>query len=129
MSLHRCVYTSRGRNLGRADLDAILASCERNSPGRAITGMLLFDRGHFVQLLEGPRAEVTACFLTIGADPRHSDVHLLAAGPLDARLFADWSMHYVPEHGRRGDILRRYSAGQGFRPDELSIAGLEQICL
>jgi Sensors of blue-light using FAD. len=101
MELYRIIYASRAEGVSKQDINDILAACERNNPRRHITGMLLFDNGHFLQLLEGRRAAVSERLLKIARDPRHHDLEVLTCGPIDARLFTDWSMHHVVAHGAR----------------------------
>jgi hypothetical protein len=129
MPLHRLAYSSYADGLSQDDLTDILAACERNNPAAHLTGMLLFDSGRFVQLLEGPRDALTKRFLSIASDPRHHGVEILVAGPIDSRLFGDWSMHYVPAHGSRADLLRKYRCSDEFIPGEMSTSALEHLCL
>ena len=129
MPLHRLIYTSRSRCGRRGDVAAILESAERNNAAASITGMLLFDRNRFVQLLEGPRDRISALFVGIAQDERHTDVEILVAGAIESRIFADWRMHEVPEDGERRSILARYSSGPEFDPREMSVSAIEHLCL
>lgn len=127
MPLFRLAYTSAARQLAPADIEAILAASRRNNGDAGITGMLLFDSDIFLQVLEGAREDVSACFLRIAEDPRHRDVQLLSAGDVDERLFAEWSMHYVPSRGGQSKILDRYSAACGFHPADLTSRSVEAL--
>ena len=75
-----------------ADLEAILTASRRNNAKRGVTGMLCHYDGSFLQFLEGEDADVEAIFGVIAADPRHSGLVRLYSRPIDARLFANWSM-------------------------------------
>jgi hypothetical protein len=91
--LHSVVYISTMRTgLGKTDVEAILASAQRNNGSRQLTGVLLQYAGHFVQALEGPGEALDEIFGRIGADPRHDDLTVLERAPLPARRFPDWSM-------------------------------------
>jgi len=129
MPLFRLAYLSSACRPAPEDLEAILAASRRNNDAEGITGMLLFDSDVFLQVLEGARAAVSACFLRIARDPRHRDVEVLNACNVDERLFADWSMHYVPTQGERSRILNRYSAARGFRPADLTSRSVEALAL
>lgn len=57
-----------------------------------ITGVLLVDKGHFIQLLEGYRDELDVLMATICSDARHHDVCILMDEPISSRSFGDWNM-------------------------------------
>lgn len=95
--LHHLVYMSsaNGRATAR-ELDDILAQSRRRNRADAITGLLLYHEGNFMQVLEGPEDPVQACYDRIAADPRHHDVLLLLSEPVAQRCFAGWDMAYMP---------------------------------
>lgn len=128
MSLHKLIYVSKPQISGRADVDQILEASERNNGPRGLTGMLLFDGDSFLQLLEGDRAEISQLFLSIAADSRHSDVEIIASGPTECRLFADWSMRYVST-SREAPALIKYASRRKFDARALSVTAIEQLCL
>jgi hypothetical protein len=71
--------------------DILAVSRERNAP-QGLTGLLLHDRRQFFQIIEGERAPVGATLLRIADDARHRDLRVLAARPVEFRLFSNWSM-------------------------------------
>jgi hypothetical protein len=129
MGLHRLIYCSRARDVSRADLEEILAACERNNPAESVTGMLLFDSEHFLQLLEGGRPAVSDCYRRICNDPRHGEVEILSCGPTDFRLFERWSMRYLAGDGAKGLDLPRFTLFGTFNPYEMTASSVEQLCL
>ncbi len=56
----------------------ILRKSKANNPALGITGVLCFSEGIFLQVLEGGRSAVNRLYNRIAADPRHTDVELLA---------------------------------------------------
>jgi hypothetical protein len=99
-SLHRLVYYSRNRILGTpvqvaAELDAILASAQRNNSLIHVTGALIFNTGIFAQVLEGTRHDIELTFERIQRDPRHGNVEVLAFEEVQNRGFPSWSMAFV----------------------------------
>ena len=60
-----------------------------------ITGLLLSSEGHFVQLLEGPEAEVHALYTRIKHDQRHQNVQLVGQGAAQQRYFTPWHMGFA----------------------------------
>ena len=100
-SLVRIVYVSRAvpSDLPAAEasarIDDILAASRRNNARCGVTGALIFNRGTFGQILEGPEDAVEETFLRIEADPRHDEVQVLDLKTIDAPAFGDWSMGFV----------------------------------
>ena len=80
--------------VGEAELTRLLAQSRAYNATHGITGLLLYNDGRFVQLLEGGEAAVRAVFARITRDPRHAGVVALADGPAAHRLFAEWSMAF-----------------------------------
>lgn len=86
------------------EIDAIVASSQRNNPARGVTGILVVAGEVCFQLLEGPAAAVTALYAKIERDPRHDRVLILSVEEGDfGRLCPDWAM-------ARLDLTRSASA-------------------
>lgn len=93
MSIRQLVYASH-QNFpfdGLALVSLLYRARERNRQ-LAITGVLLYSEGLFVQCLEGESDRVEALFSRIAADQRHNDVVLLQSIETGMRHFSDWSM-------------------------------------
>ena len=119
MSLFRIIYCSESAGLDKNDIDRILETSERNNSGVSVTGMLLFDAGSFLQLLEGSRAHVTETFCRISSDPRHKNIELISANTVPSRMFGDWSMNYISITGEAGRLLQKYQVDKTFDPHVL----------
>lgn len=89
--LIQVVYRSRSITDANGERD-ILEASRRNNPARDITGVLVSHGGWFMQVLEGPAAEVSALLKRIEQDNRNGQFLLLRAMPIDTRDFGDWSM-------------------------------------
>ena len=96
MSLHQIIYISMASGVGpsQGDLQALLAQCVRHNQAAGITGLLLYARGGYMQLLEGESAAVEDLFARIRQDPRHSRVTTLLHGPIGVRSFPQWAMAF-----------------------------------
>jgi len=63
-----------------------------------ITGLLVcrynpdYKRGNFLQVLEGPDAQLEDVWRRISNDKRHHTILVVEEGELETRMFADWSM-------------------------------------
>jgi len=96
--LYSLVYFSRSTvEPGRveAEIRSILDSARRQNSKRDVTGALLFSRGFFAQVLEGPLSSIQSTLEKIRTDTRHTDVSVLNCRPVAKRSFASWSMAYA----------------------------------
>lgn len=75
-------------------LTEILDASVRHNREKNITGLLLYRRGSFMQVLEGEAADVDELYRRIGRDPRHYHLIELLREPLAERNFARWSMGF-----------------------------------
>ena len=89
------IYRSIATEVPReADLVALLEHARPANAARGITGMLLYQNGRYMQMLEGVESAVRDLFAAISADRRHRDVKVVATGALAKRHFSDWSMGF-----------------------------------
>ena len=98
--IYRVLYCSRNTLVGSpAEIEAgiahILQASRRNNARVGVTGGLLFSDGCFAQVLEGPIDRVESVFERIQCDPRHADVTVLQANPIETRDFPEWSMAFA----------------------------------
>jgi hypothetical protein len=96
MAVRRIIYTSiPADGLTPGDINAILVSARANNRERAVSGLLIYSSGIFVQALEGDDASVSEIFERIQADTRHHSVEVVTDSAVDRRIFADWSMGFT----------------------------------
>ena len=90
------IYTSTASEaFAWTDLEILRHECECRNEVEQITGMLLYDGSHFMQVLEGDETKVLALFEQIKTDPRHKNVEDLINNPLGKRNFKDWAMGLI----------------------------------
>ena len=78
------------------DLDEILLSARRRNVALGISGMLLYYRGQFVQILEGRKAVVDNIYQNhISPDTRHTGLNKVLEKTIAHRSFSEWSMGFV----------------------------------
>jgi hypothetical protein len=95
MSLCALVYVSLAvKPMQDDDLKLLLKYARIKNERLAVTGMLLYRDGFFMQALEGEEETVDALFDRIRQDSRHRDVLLVYKEPIQARSFPDWSMGF-----------------------------------
>ncbi len=86
--------STASRPLDEADMNSILEVSREKNKSADITGLLLYSREHFIQVLEGTEANVHETFARIKADPRHQNVTTMIEDKVKKRFFTDWSMAY-----------------------------------
>lgn len=96
MSFHQFVYISTAvPDISHTDLDAILCSAREFNHRHEITGMLLFCKRTFMQVLEGEKESIQNLMeQRINRDRRHYGIHMVNESVIPQRSFADWSMGF-----------------------------------
>jgi hypothetical protein len=77
------------------EVNNLLTGAREYNLKASISGVLLFTAHTFLQVLEGPAAEVGALFERIQRDRRHTNVLVLDYRTLETRAFPNWSMAFV----------------------------------
>lgn len=91
--LIRLVYVSRAvREMPLDKVLSLIAKARTTNKALEITGALLYDRGIFLQILEGSDAAVEGLYAAIARDQRHTNTRVLMREAISDRLFSNWSM-------------------------------------
>ena len=78
-----------------SDVMDILKVARKINKELEITGVLLYNKGWWLQVLEGSFSSVTSLFFDhIQKDKRHKNVTLLVLDPSTERQFANWDMGF-----------------------------------
>jgi hypothetical protein len=128
--LVRLMYASRAVGaLDQEELVSILRRSKANNPAQGITGVLCFCFAEriFIQVLEGGRSAVNRLYHRIAADPRHTEVELLAFEEIGERRFAGWSMGQVNMNRLNPALLLKY--GESARVDPFAVPGRATMAL
>ncbi len=93
--LFAITYSSRPSvRFGETELEALLHQSQENNARLGVTGALLFTGRQFIQVLEGPEAQVRDLYVKIKNDSRHHSVVLLFEDYPAQRTFPDWAMSF-----------------------------------
>ncbi|MBY0426400.1 MAG: BLUF domain-containing protein, partial [Cytophagales bacterium] len=91
--LSQLVYVSvRNPNCTDAEIEKILASCNKNNPLIDITGVLLYSTTNFIQMIEGEYKLIMGLYDKIKLDNRHGNIRLISVGPIKEKAFPSWHM-------------------------------------
>jgi len=78
------------------ELKNILSASRRKNSAAEITGMLIYYRGEFIQILEGSKQSIDDIYGNhIAKDLRHTKINILARNSISSRSFEKWSMELV----------------------------------
>ena len=72
----------------------IVAVAKAQNPLHAITGVLFFTRGKFLQVIEGPEEALRQLMRNIESDTRHTNVEYVIDTPVQRRGFPQWNMDF-----------------------------------
>jgi hypothetical protein len=96
MSLKSLTYTSLARlDLEAGDLEAIQRTAREVNALEGITGLLIFNGTHFLQIIEGSPEAIDDLVERLRRDPRHNGFEIRDERAIEQRSFPDWSMELV----------------------------------
>jgi hypothetical protein len=97
MRLGHLIYLSESTLSGRVvdELAELHATANYLNAKVGVTGLLLYNAGQFLQILEGQQRVLEMVFQKIERDPRHTNVCRLVTEPIGRRLFPRWNMGVV----------------------------------
>lgn len=94
-SIFQLAYLSEATHpIDEEDLTKLLNVARAANAKISVTGLLSYNAGHFLQLLEGQEKKVNELFKHIARDPRHDKLKTVYEGANTKRLFPDWTMAY-----------------------------------
>jgi hypothetical protein len=126
--LSRLIYASSvDVDLRTDELNRLLEHARAHNEQRGVTGLLVYDSQHFLQLIEGSRSSLNALYKSLLKDPRHRDVQLLKFARIDARRFPDWSMGFVPSDLAHRTMTARRVPLSALAPDLLDGESAEAL--
>ena len=96
MDFTSLTYTSLARlDLQSSDLENIHRSARELNSLDGITGLLVFNGTHFLQIIEGSHDAIEDLLERLRRDPRHTGLEVRDERKVRARSFPDWSMELV----------------------------------
>ncbi|KII15564.1 BLUF domain-containing protein [Phaeobacter sp. S60] len=95
------VYVSQAeRPFAARDLANLLETSRAKNAGYGVSGLLIYrfnheyNRGNFVQAIEGPEAAIDDLWQKISTDNRHHTIVVVQEAAIEARMFDGWSMGF-----------------------------------
>jgi len=96
MTLKSLTYTSLAAiDLQPDDLEAIHRTARQVNALEGVTGVLIFNGTHFLQVIEGAPNAIDDLVERLRRDTRHSGLEIRDEHEAEERVFPDWSMELV----------------------------------
>jgi len=93
--MKQIIYISRAnREFSDPELEELLQIARIKNAARGVTGMLVYSKGSFLQVLEGPPSKVDEVYNKVEEDRRHRNVVLLKELSVREPCFPDWKMGF-----------------------------------
>lgn len=93
------IYLSQAKFTFREDqLKQLEAQATKNNEQLNVTGYLNYQKGHFLQYLEGNREVTLNLMQSIEQDGRHTMLRKVNLPEFEERRFPDWHMRYLKNH-------------------------------
>lgn len=90
------IYTSISTHLfSQEQINELLKESRRNNSKKGITGLLIYNKGSFLQILEGEESSVLDLFEKIKRDKRHKQISVMTSFVNDHRVFEKFPMGYA----------------------------------
>lgn len=94
--LHTVCYISNAVSLWQhTQLENLFSYTKKQNVVMDVTGLLLYNEGTFVQVLEGEGKIVHSLFSKIKSDKRHNQITLMMDREIDQRLFNSYQANSV----------------------------------
>ena len=89
-----CYVSSAHSNLSEIELNKLFTTTKSNNNNRNITGILLYESGKFLQVLEGEEIELQKLFENIKEDSRHNNIFVILKQKCNRRIFENYESRF-----------------------------------
>ena len=95
MLYNLCYVSSATKSLSDCDLEHLFRVNKRNNADLKISGILVYNNGNFLQILEGEKQQLENLFSKISQDHRHNNIIKLINTSIEERIFDDYEFGFV----------------------------------
>jgi hypothetical protein len=89
-----CYISSARADITENELTQLFGTTENNNTGKNITGILLYESGKFLQVLEGDEQVLKSLYEKIEADSRHNNIFVILNQPCKRRIFENYASRF-----------------------------------
>ena len=97
------------RDMNEQDLLDLLEQARENNEKHNITGLLLYAKENFMQVLEGEAAVVDEIYEAILRDDRNTRNTIIQKKNIESRSFPQWTMGFKTYNDIPPEMIRGYS--------------------
>ena len=103
------IYHSKANDLGSSEeLESFLTTIRLENIRLNITGVLLYNEGQIMQIIEGENAAIIELFEKIKIDKRHKDIVKIVDFKMQERCYEDWSMAFKAISNKDWSTVKGY---------------------
>ena len=124
-NLIHIVYISIShRDLSEKELSDFLLDIRAKNKKLDITGLLLYNEGSFIQVIEGEKETIQTLFKLVKNDKRHTNIIELLTEPIVERSFPDWSMGFKVINSKNLEKIPGFSELMNEKLDSKALPGI-----
>jgi hypothetical protein len=108
------IYVSKAEdNVEYDEILDILTHSWKYNHNSYISGMLLYDNRHFMQIIQGPILTIDKLYARISHDPRHTDIKLIGEELLHERDCSGWGIGFYDNQEAADMFYDSFQIGHG----------------
>lgn len=108
------IYVSKAaKNVDYDEILNILTHSWKYNHNSYISGMLIHDNNHFMQIIQGPIATIDKLYARISKDQRHSKVQLIGEELLHTRNCTGWGIGFYDQQEVADIFYEALDVGHG----------------
>lgn len=93
--VYSIIYKSKAQtDFNVFDIHKMLQKAKYFNKVKKITGLIIYHKSQFIQLIEGDKDAIESLYSSIQADKRHYDVETLLSKSSNQSLWNEWSMAF-----------------------------------
>lgn len=87
-------HSTASQLMSEETLEQLLSQSQENNKANNISGLLIYDDGSFIQVIEGSEKDLTNLLAKLYKDPRHKNFYEMNREYIEKRDFSEWSMGF-----------------------------------
>jgi hypothetical protein len=108
------IYVSKAEeNVDHAEILNILTHSWKYNHNSYISGMLVYDNRHFMQIIQGPIATIDKLYARISKDRRHMNIKLIGEELLHERDCSGWGIGFYNKQEIAKVLYESFNIGHG----------------
>jgi len=108
------IYVSKAEdNVEYDEILDILTHSWKYNHNSYISGMLLYDNRHFMQIIQGPIMTIDKLYARIENDNRHTDIKLIGEELLNERDCSGWGIGFYDKQEAADMFYESFDIGHG----------------